>query len=366
MPEKSGMKISELFKKAIPERVKIKGAEWTETGRAWWRKLRDMTPEAPREVIAQVAEAQKHEAELVVEYPATKVQEEQPEVAAVIDADIGVRKNGDTVPDIGSGNKVDTIKSPETTQPPIIQKWLRQADEVFPLSKYSAPLEIFRKDREHTRPFYKDKLRSYYIADVNTGLPTFEGLTCDQWVAALTEQHAASILDVCCGAGTAVTQLEKAHPNATAYGVTGSTFYYENGGEKQDAMQLSSDRLALGNVAHLKDVLEQKWPGKKFDVIYSYQGLPYIPLPFLHFIQEIYPLLEKGGVAFLHDPPADYNEIQGLDQIQQWLSEKGYKFEFVTDEEKEHITKCSFQKTHEALSLPIEYSEGYKSSFSST
>lgn len=215
-------------------------------------------------------------------------------------------------------------------------------------------------NHEHSRPFYSSYSEHGCILG---GLRTFHGQNCDQMIKLmLREKGQINVLDICCGIGRAAAQVEQCNLGVSSYGLTGSTFYVPVALES--AMQLADERLIIGNVAYLRQLMEEQLPGKKFDVIYSFQGLSYVPLPVLYMIEQIYSLLESGGVAFLeHWHSGNYQEVVGYHQLIAWLKKNGYDFEFDAGLGKDTTTvtipRSAFKKTQENLTFPVEFtSEG--------
>lgn len=238
-------------------------------------------------------------------------------------------------------------------QNPVIKALLANADWAFREWSPSLPVNY----REHDRPFYPSDRDPGWVLN---GLPSLHGQTCEDMIQLkLREKGHIRVFDFCCGTGRAALQLEENNPGITSFGLTGSDFYHTVG---ISAMRLPESRLIYGNAAHLGELMETRMKGIKFDVIYSFQGLYCIPLPFLYMISQIYPLLEDGGVAFLeHVNPVPCGEMktEDLSKLKTWLKENGYDFEFAEraaiPPSITNVLKSAFKRTHPQLLLPIEY-----------
>lgn len=234
---------------------------------------------------------------------------------------------------------------------PVIQAMMPRVERDF--REWNFPKQV--EYTEHDRPFYQTSLEY----GVNNELPKLHGLSCGEWIELkLREKGEILVLDICCGTGHAAQQIEEQNSGVISYGLTGSTFYEERTGKS--VMRLKKERLIIGNVAHLQNLMDKCVGGLKFDVIYSFQGLPYVPLPCLYMIQQIYPLLESDGVAFLeHWHGYSLDEVMGLDELKGWLMDNGYDFEFSETRGTKINTvktpKSAFRKTHPELILPIKF-----------
>lgn len=234
----------------------------------------------------------------------------------------------------------------------LIQSMMLKAD--FEFAKWNTPR--FLNSGEHDRPFYPSGNK----ISINDELGLLDDLSCDQWLKRkILEKGKIKVLDVACGTGRAAKDVEEDNPGVTAYGLTAGTFLLA---PFVSAMKLPKDRIIIGNAAHLVDLMREKMKAAKFDVIYSYQGLPYIPLPLFFMVQQVYQLLEDGGVCFFdYKGSGDFTKIIGFREFERWLSQNGYVFNFThsrifNPSDPVRIERVNFQKTKPGLIFPVQYS----------
>ncbi len=208
--------------------------------------------------------------------------------------------------------------------------------------------------REHDRPFYPSgEPRGYVLA----GLPLLHGRSCDQEIKQqLQGKPHITVLDLCCGTGHAAWEIARRNYGVKSYGLTAGSFHHPY--RLGSAMKLPEAQLIYGNTARLKQVMDARLPGQKFDVIYSFQGLPYVPLPILYIIEQVYDLLRPGGVAFLER--GSHDDIHGYRELIWWLKNNDYDFEFTTGlnlpGHGANLALAAIRKTQPTLEFPVIYS----------
>lgn len=187
---------------------------------------------------------------------------------------------------------------------------------------------------------------------VLSGLPTFEEKSCEDWIQAKIDSNQSKtpikILDIGCGTGRALADIEQKHQGKTeGWGLT--LFPYQ-------PQKLPGEKIIIGDLSRLNSIFGQQ----HFDIIYTYQTLLWAGRPVMNLIPKIWRALAPKGIAFLANvggyPRVD---VERFDKLTQWFKEQNLNFEFQTKEDDRNLTEiieCSFQKTTELpLLLPLKY-----------
>lgn len=87
--------------------------------------------------------------------------------------------------------------------------------------------------------------------------------------------------------------------------------------------------------------------------------------PFTVLAKHAFDVVNEGGFAFLAHSPTQNTRIDGLDELQGWLDENGYKAEFKVDiRQPSMVTGIAFERTrHSQLLLPLRYQQNGASAF---
>ncbi len=132
-------------------------------------------------------------------------------------------------------------------------------------------------------------------------LPPFEEIALDQWLMAKQMRNKpATLLDVGCGAGIVLDDIEAKFTLVKAYGLT--AYPYRN---HFNAKPLPQEQYKIGDIQQV-DAL---YPQDCFDFITSVHVLRYLGDPY-DAISRLYQLLKPGGIMFLHDPQVFINHWQ--------------------------------------------------------
>lgn len=217
----------------------------------------------------------------------------------------------------------------------------------------------------HNRPFYQVEVDK--DIDINMcvleDLPKFQNKNCDEWIqtryqkahATDPQQPIVDVLDIGCGTGRALANLEYYRRGVRGFGITNQVFLDNN---DQLVLHSHADRYYVDDATNLITNLEEGFPGQRYDIIYSNKAFMQMRWPFLDLVQQAYALTKPEGLGFFNhsSTPNYFARIKGHEWLLDWFQKNNYLVEFQKHaSEPFQFAGISYQKTQPQILVPVEY-----------